>query len=88
MTCRSATREPSPTLSRRMPLRRARTQARRVTARLSAFRRAHLDFSGIDEIGPAFADELFRVYARAHPQVQLVPEAAAPRVAAMIASVQ
>ncbi|RVT51605.1 STAS-like domain-containing protein [Rubrivivax albus] len=66
----------------------SRAQARRVTARLSAFRRAHLDFSGIDEIGPAFADELFRVYASAHPQVQLVPEAAAPRVAAMIASVQ
>jgi anti-sigma regulatory factor (Ser/Thr protein kinase) len=66
----------------------SRAQARRVTARLSAFRRAHLDFSGIDEIGPAFADELFRVYARAHPQVQLVPEAAAPRVAAMISAMQ
>lgn len=66
----------------------SRAQARRVTARLSAFRRAHLDFSGIDEIGPAFADELFRVYARAHPQVQLVPEAATPRVAAMITAVQ
>lgn len=66
----------------------SRAQARRATARLSAFRRAHLDFSGIDEIGPAFADELFRVYARAHPQVQLVPEAAAPRVAAMIAAMQ
>lgn len=66
----------------------SRAQARRVTARLSSFRRAHLDFSGIDEIGPAFADELFRVYARAHPDVKLVPEAASPRVAAMIAAVQ
>lgn len=66
----------------------SRAQARRVVARLGSFRRAHLDFSGIDEIGPAFADELFRVYARAHPEVQLVPEAAAPRVAAMIAEVQ
>ncbi len=65
----------------------SRAQARRATARLTAFRRAHLDFSGIDEIGPAFADELFRVYARTHPQVQLVPEAASPRVAAMIAAV-
>ena len=66
----------------------SRAQARRVTARLSSFRRARLDFSGIDEIGPAFADELFRVYARAHPDVQLVPESAAPRVAAMINAAQ
>jgi anti-sigma regulatory factor (Ser/Thr protein kinase) len=66
----------------------SRAQARRVTARLDSFRRARLDFSGIDEIGPAFADELFRVYARAHPGVQLVPTAATPRVAAMIAAVQ
>jgi anti-sigma regulatory factor (Ser/Thr protein kinase) len=66
----------------------SRAQARRVTARLDSFARAHLDFSGIDDIGPAFADELFRVYAHAHPGVQLVPLAAAPRVAAMIAAVQ
>ena len=32
-----------------------------------------LDFEGVAEIGQAFADELFRVYARAHPDVQLVP---------------
>ena len=66
----------------------SRAQARRATAGLTAFRRARLDFSGIEEIGPAFADELFRVFARAHPQVELVPEDAAPRVAAMIAAVQ
>jgi anti-sigma regulatory factor (Ser/Thr protein kinase) len=66
----------------------SRAQARRVAARLDSFRHASLDFSGIDEIGPAFADELFRVYARAHPGVELVPAAASPRVAAMIAAVQ
>lgn len=64
----------------------SRAQARRVTARLTQFRRAKLDFSGIDEIGPAFADELFRVFARAHPDVELHPEAMAPRVAAMVAA--
>lgn len=66
----------------------SRAQARRVTARLDSFARAHLDFSGIDNIGPAFADELFRVFAGAHPEVQLLPRAAAPRVAAMIAAAQ
>lgn len=64
----------------------SRAQARRVASRLSEFRRAKLDFSGIDDIGPAFADELFRVFARAHPGVELRPEAMGPRVAAMVAS--
>ncbi len=65
----------------------SRAQARRATAGLAAFRRARLDFSGIDDIGPAFADEVFRVFAQAHPQVQLVAEDTAPRVATMIAAV-
>lgn len=64
----------------------SRAQARRVASRLTQFRCAKLDFSGIDDIGPAFADELFRVFARAHPGVELHPEAMAPRVAAMVAA--
>ncbi len=64
----------------------SRAQARRVAARLGEFRCAKLDFSGIEDIGPAFADELFRVFARAHPGVELRPEAMAPRVAAMVAA--
>jgi anti-sigma regulatory factor (Ser/Thr protein kinase) len=66
----------------------SRAQARRVSARLAQFGRARLDFEGIADIGPAFADELFRVYARSHPQVTLVPQGVSPRVAAMIASVR
>ncbi len=65
----------------------SRAQARRVSSRLTQFRRARLDFSGIEDIGPAFADELFRVFARSNPGVELRPEAMAPRVAAMVASV-
>lgn len=64
----------------------SRAQARRVASRLTQFRRAKLDFSGIEDIGPAFADELFRVFARSNPGVELSPEAMAPRVAAMVAS--
>jgi anti-sigma regulatory factor (Ser/Thr protein kinase) len=62
----------------------SRAQARRVALRLAQFRRARLDFSGVEDIGPAFADELFRVFARANPGVELRPEAMAPRVAAMV----
>lgn len=66
----------------------SRAQARRVAQRLAQFRRAELDFSGLDDVGHAFADELFRVFARSQPGVELVPLAMAPRVAAMVAAVQ
>jgi anti-sigma regulatory factor (Ser/Thr protein kinase) len=66
----------------------SRAQAKRVALRLQHFRRAEVDFSGVAEIGHGFADELFRVIPRAHPALELVPIGMAPRVAAMIASVQ
>ena len=66
----------------------SRAQARRATARLTQFRGARLDFSGIEDVGPAFADELFRVYARSHPEVELRAEGMAPRVAALVAAVR
>ena len=67
----------------------SRAQAKRVVSRLgTAFRRAELDFAGIDDIGHGFADELFRVFARRHPGLELVPLGMAPRVAAMVGSVR
>jgi hypothetical protein len=65
----------------------SRADAKRVAARLDRFTLAELDFNGISDIGHAFADELFRVYTRLHPQVRLLPIGMAPRVAAMVASV-
>jgi hypothetical protein len=43
-----------------------------------------LDFAGISEIGQAFADELFRVFANAHPRIRITPINAEPAVAQMI----
>ena len=66
----------------------SRAQAKRAVSRLtSSFRRAEVDFSGIDDIGHGFADELFRVFARQHPGLELVPVGMAPRVSAMVSSV-
>jgi len=62
----------------------SRADARRVTARLDEFREAELDFSGIEEIGHAFADELFRVYGQAHPHVALRPVGMKHDVALMV----
>jgi len=66
----------------------SRGQAKRVGSRLAEFARAELDFDGISDIGHGFADELFRVFSRDHPGVELVPLNMAPRVAAMIDSVR
>jgi anti-sigma regulatory factor (Ser/Thr protein kinase) len=62
----------------------SRSQAKRVAHRFERFKRVELDFSGITDIGQAFADELFRVYASAHPQIRITPVNAAPAVDQMI----
>ncbi|MFM8246697.1 MAG: STAS-like domain-containing protein, partial [Burkholderiaceae bacterium] len=52
-------------------------------ARFERFKTVILDFSGIQEIGQAFADELFRVYANRFPEVELVPKNMTPQVEKM-----
>lgn len=51
----------------------ARSQARRICNRLEEFKEVVLDFDRVEVMGQGFADELFRVYALAHPQVILCP---------------
>lgn len=50
----------------------SRSQAKRLLARVEQFKTVRLDFIRIDHIGPAFADEIFRVFALRHPHVELV----------------
>ena len=52
----------------------SRSQARRLIARFDRFKSVILDFTEVLEIGQAFADEIFRVYATAHPDVELIPQ--------------
>ncbi len=51
----------------------SRSQAKRLLARIDRFRTVLFDFQGIDTIGLAFADEVFRVFASKHPQIELFP---------------
>lgn len=51
----------------------ARSQARRMCARLDSFKEAVLDFDKVEIMGQGFADEVFRVYAKSHPTVTLKP---------------
>ena len=62
----------------------ARSQARRICGRLETFKEVVLDFEDVEFIGQGFADELFRVYASAHPEVLLCPINVVPDVERMI----
>jgi hypothetical protein len=48
-----------------------RSEAKRLVSRLEQFREVTLDFSAVKSIGQGFADEVFRVFAAAHPTVIL-----------------
>ena len=62
----------------------SRSQAKRLYQRFERFRHVVLDFDGVAEIGQAFADELFRVFATAHPGVALAPINMSTAVAQMV----
>lgn len=49
----------------------SRSQGRRLVARFERFRKVTLDFDGVEMIGQAFADEVFRVFQMEHPEVHL-----------------
>lgn len=63
----------------------SRSQARRVLARLELFKIVLFDFTGVEAIGQAFADEMFRVFAMQHPEIELVPVGANAETKWMIA---
>lgn len=50
----------------------SRSQAKRLLAGVDKFKVVVFDFAGVDAIGQAFADEVFRVFKRQHPEMQLV----------------
>ena len=62
----------------------SRSQARRVLMRVDRFSTVLLDFKDVEQVGQAFADEVFRVFARTHPQIEIVPINANSQVMSMI----
>jgi anti-sigma regulatory factor (Ser/Thr protein kinase) len=65
----------------------SRSQAKRLVTRCEKFSRVILDFAGVSTIGQAFADEVFRVFTAAHPDVQLSYINASDEVLKMIGRV-
>jgi biotin operon repressor len=66
----------------------SRSQAKRVMARVEQFKTVVLSFEDVDTIGQAFADEIFRVYVLAHPDVSVVATSTKPEVRKMIKRAQ
>ena len=50
----------------------SRSQAKRLLARLEPFREVFLNFEGVDFIGQAFADEIFRVFKNNNPGIDII----------------
>jgi hypothetical protein len=65
----------------------SRSQAKRALARVERFKSVVFDFAGVEMIGQAFADEIFRVWARAHEDVVCTVIDASPAVRKTIAAV-
>lgn len=62
----------------------SRSQAKRLLARIDRFKVVVFDFVGVTSIGQAFADEVFRVFANQHPDIEILAVNAAAAVKQMI----
>jgi anti-sigma regulatory factor (Ser/Thr protein kinase) len=62
----------------------SRTEAKRLAAELEQFGLVEIDFSGVDQVGQGFIDELFRVWQNEHPSTRLVPVNTTPVVDALL----
>jgi hypothetical protein len=50
----------------------SRSQAKRLLAGVDKFKVVVFDFSGVEAVGQAFADEIFRVFKNQHPEMEIV----------------
>ena len=66
----------------------SRSQAKRILNRIDKFKEVVLDFSKIEFIGRAFADEIFRVYQNQHPEIKIVYTNANKQIEGLIHSIQ
>lgn len=62
----------------------SRSEAKRLLHGLEKFREVVLDFKDVDLVGQGFADEVFRVWGRAHPETHFVPVEMNDAVAFMV----
>jgi hypothetical protein len=66
----------------------SRSQAKRLLARVELFKSVYFDFENVATVGQAFADEIFRVFAQQHPDIEFVVIHANSEVKRMIERVK
>jgi hypothetical protein len=66
----------------------SRAEAKELLSHVKASNIVVLDFNGVSELGQAFADEVFRVFAQQHPEIELIPVATNSAVKRMISRAQ
>jgi len=66
----------------------SRSQAKRLLLRVDKFKTVLFDFTEVESIGQAFADEVFRVFPSQHPDMELIPVHANEAVMQMIKRAQ
>jgi len=66
----------------------SRSQAKRLLARVEFFKVVILDFTNVDSIGQAFADQIFRVFKLEHPEIKITAINANTNVTQMIQRAQ
>lgn len=66
----------------------SRSQAKKLLSGLEKYKKIIFDFAGIEVIGQAFADEIFRVFNILHPEIVLEPINMSDSVKLMVAHAQ
>lgn len=66
----------------------SRSQAKRILHRVEKFRTVILDFQDVDKIGQSFADEVFRIFIKNHPKINLITINTTEMINRMIARAQ
>jgi anti-sigma regulatory factor (Ser/Thr protein kinase) len=66
----------------------SRSQAKRLLIRIERFKTVLFDFKDVESLGQAFADEVFRVFVRQHPNMEILPINATDAVLQMIRRVE
>lgn len=62
----------------------SRSEAKRLLSNLERFREVVLDFKDVHSIGQGFADEIFRVFAKRHPEITISTKNTNPVLEAML----
>jgi hypothetical protein len=62
----------------------SRSQAKRLLDRVDRFKTVLFDFTEVESVGQAFADEIFRVFRNSHPNMKLHATHANPEIEALV----